>query len=76
MTEPPRFDYTAVADGHDDERFTSNIEYVAEDQLPVSEELTLDHRWTVERVENTGNTFWAEDRSRQLESRVLYCTVA
>jgi hypothetical protein len=66
VIEPPAFRYRAVAnDGRNTEVFTSNVEYLAGDELPLRSA-----RWTVERVEQEG---FDHDRGVTVTVRTLYC---
>ena len=66
-----RFDYTATADGHKDQSFTSDVAYQAGDELPLG-----NGRWTVTEVEDVGWNRWDENREETILSRRLHCTVA
>jgi hypothetical protein len=69
MTETPVFRYRAVANGgRNTEIFSSNVEYVAGDELPWRSA-----RWTVERVEQEG---FDHIEGASVTVRTLYCAVA
>ena len=62
----PTFLYTAVAAGRTSERFTSDVEYRVDDELPLSSA-----RWHVERVELAGDALFGGVR---YDWRRLYCS--
>ena len=69
MTETPAYRYRAVAnDGAKTELFTSNVEYLAGDELPLRTA-----RWSVERVEQEGIE---HVDGVTVTVRTLYCTLA
>ena len=69
MTEAPAFRYRAVADqGRRTEIFTSNVEYVAGDELPLRSA-----RWTVERVEQEG---FDHVEGETVTVRILHCAIS
>ncbi len=61
------FLYTAIAEGRPPETFTSNVEYLAGDELPLRSA-----RWTVERVEQEGIE---HEHGETVTVRTLYCDV-
>jgi hypothetical protein len=61
------FLYTAFAEGQQPETFTSNVEYLAGDELPLSSA-----RWQVDRVAEAGTGYSEEGRTLM---RYLYCTI-
>ena len=69
MTQTPAFRYRAVAnDGRNREIFTSNVEYLAGDELPLPSA-----RWQVVRVEQEG---FDHEGGATVTVRTLYCTIA
>jgi hypothetical protein len=60
-----RYAYTAVAPGRDPESFTSNVEYLPGDELPLRSA-----RLTVVRVEEAGTEYSEGEVSI---ARVLHC---
>jgi hypothetical protein len=60
------FLYTAIAQGRPPETFTSNVEYLVGDELPLPSA-----RWTVERVEETGVEY---SQGGVATVRLLHCT--
>ena len=68
MAQTPAFRYRAVTgDGRHTEIFTSNVEYVAGDKLPLRSA-----RWTVERVEQEGLD---HEGGATVTVRTLYCAI-
>jgi hypothetical protein len=51
----PRLIYTAVAEGHRDQRFRTSSRYAAGSTLPLGP-----GTWTVHRIEDTGLARWSE----------------
>jgi hypothetical protein len=60
------YSYTAVAPGRAQESFTSDVEYLAGDELPLSIA-----RFTVERVEEAGVEY---SEGQASIARVLHCS--
>lgn len=67
-----RFRFTVVAEG-----IPSDEAFVTDEELGVGDITTLRHRrYIVERVENTGATYWDSYTGTTMISKRLYCRLS